>query len=407
MKVLRNSLVLAALMVCGMTQAVPASDKNNDATEIAAFRKQLTDSLSKTNVVTWNIPSELEPNAKMNFYLGVKGDKPENGYPVFLYLHGSGPRANEWATGLKLAKYFNDGPSMYIVPQIPQEGEWYRWWQRSKQWAWERILRIVMSMPEVDKNRIYVFGISEGGYGSQRLASFYGDYWAAAGPMAGGEPLVNAPVENLAHVPLSFLTGDRDFMFYRYLLTKTTGEKLDSMQHIHPNEYVHRVKLLEGYGHSIDYAPTTPWLAKHKRNAQPRHYIWENFEMDGLKRNAFYNLQVLEEESNYRTQYEFTANADNSIDLKVDTVEYITTWKDPRWGISMLFDKKYTPAQHGHVRLFLSDQLVDLGKKVVVRINGKEVFNGKVKGSKKNQKLSQELWADPMRDFKHAVELKW
>lgn len=137
MKVLRNSLVLAALMVCGMTQAVPASDKNNDATEIAAFRKQLTDSLSKANVVTWNIPSELEPNAKMNFYLGVKGDKPENGYPVFLYLHGSGPRANEWATGLKLAKYFNDGPSMYIVPQIPQEGEWYRWWQRSKQWAWE------------------------------------------------------------------------------------------------------------------------------------------------------------------------------------------------------------------------------------------------------------------------------
>jgi predicted esterase len=407
MKVLRNSLVLAALMVCGMTQAVPASDKNNDATEIAAFHKQLTDSLSMANVVTWNIPSELEPNAKMNFYLGVKGDKPENGYPVFLYLHGSGPRANEWATGLKLAKYFNDGPSMYIVPQIPQEGEWYRWWQRSKQWAWERILRIVMSMPEVDKNRIYVFGISEGGYGSQRLASFYGDYWAAAGPMAGGEPLVNAPVENLAHVPLSFLTGDRDFMFYRYLLTKTTGEKLDSMQHIHPNEYVHRVKLLEGYGHSIDYTPTTPWLAKHKRNAQPRHYIWENFEMDGLKRNAFYNLQVLEEESNYRTQYEFTANADNSIDLKVDTVEYITTWKDPRWGISMLFDKKYTPAQHGHVRLFLSDQLVDLGKKVVVRINGKEVFNGKVKGSKKNQKLSQELWADPMRDFKHAVEVKW
>jgi predicted esterase len=407
MKVLRNSLVLAALMVCGMTQAVPASDKNNDATEIAAFRKQLTDSLSMANVVTWNIPSELEPNAKMNFYLGVKGDKPENGYPVFLYLHGSGPRANEWATGLKLAKYFNDGPSMYIVPQIPQEGEWYRWWQRSKQWAWERILRIVMSMPEVDKNRIYVFGISEGGYGSQRLASFYGDYWAAAGPMAGGEPLVNAPVENLAHVPLSFLTGDRDFMFYRYLLTKTTGEKLDSMQHIHPNEYVHRVKLLEGYGHSIDYTPTTPWLAKHKRNAQPRHYIWENFEMDGLKRNAFYNLQVLEEESNYRTQYEFTANADNSIDLKVDTVEYITTWKDPRWGISMLFDKKYTPAQHGHVRLFLSDQLVDLGKKVVIRINGKVAFNGKVKGSKKNQKLSQELWADPMRDFKHAVEVKW
>ena len=403
MKIKNLLLAVSAFIVCGNTFA----DKTEDTNDVKAFRELLTDSLSKANVTTWTLPDSLEPNAKMNFYLGVKGDMPKDGYPVFLYLHGSGPRANEWATGLKLAKHFNDGPSMYIVPQIPQEGEWYRWWQRSKQWTWEKVLRIILSMPEVDKNRIYVFGISEGGYGSQRLASFYADYWAAAGPMAGGEPLINAPVENLAHVPLSFLTGDRDFMFYRHLLTKTTGEKLDSMQRIHPNEYVHRVKLLEGYGHSIDYTPTTPWLAQHKRNAQPRHFLWENFEMDGLKRNAFYNLQVLEEEDEFRTKYEFTANADNSIDIKVDAVKYNPTWKDPRWGINMLFSKDFTPAQHGHLRIFLSDQLVDLKKKVTVRINGKEVFNGKVKGSKKNQKLAHELWGDPMRNFKHAVEVKW
>ena len=403
MKIKNLLLAVSAFIICGNTFAEKTEDTNDEK----AFRELLTDSLSKANVTTWTLPDSLEPNAKMNFYLGVKGDMPKDGYPVFLYLHGSGPRANEWATGLKLAKRFEDGPSMYIVPQIPQEGEWYRWWQRSKQWTWEKVLRIILSMPEVDKNRIYVFGISEGGYGSQRLASFYADYWAAAGPMAGGEPLINAPVENLAHVPLSFLTGDRDFMFYRHLLTKTTGEKLDSMQRIHPNEYVHRVKLLEGYGHSIDYTPTTPWLAQHKRNAQPRHFLWENFEMDGLKRNAFYNLQVLEEEDEFRTKYEFTANADNSIDIKVDAVKYNPTWKDPRWGINMLFSKEFTPAQHGHLRIFLSDQLVDLKKKVTVRINGKEVFNGKVKGSKKNQKLAQELWGDPMRNFKHAVEVKW
>lgn len=403
MKIKNLLLAVSALVVCGNICA----DKTEDTNDEKVFRELLKDSLSKANVTTWTLPDSLEPNAKMNFYLGVKGDMPKEGYPVFLYLHGSGPRANEWATGLKLAKHFNDGLSMYIVPQIPQEGEWYRWWQRSKQWTWEKVLRIILSMPEVDKNRIYVFGISEGGYGSQRLASFYADYWAAAGPMAGGEPLINAPVENLAHVPLSFLTGDRDFMFYRHLLTKTTGEKLDSMQRIHPDEYVHRVKLLEGYGHSIDYTPTTPWLAQHKRNAQPRHFLWENFEMDGLKRNAFYNLQVLEEEDEFRTKYEFTANADNSIDIKVDAVKYNPTWKDPRWGINMLFSKDFTPAQHGHLRIFLSDQLVDLKKKVTVRINGKEVFNGKVKGSKKNQKLAHELWGDPMRNFKHAVEVKW
>ena len=403
MKIKILLLALSALMTCGTVLA----DNDKEAQDVAEFRKLLTDSLSKANVTTWTLPDSLEPNAKMNFYLGVKGDMPKDGYPVFLYLHGSGPREHEWANGLRLAKRFQDGPSMYIVPQIPQEGAWYRWWQRSKQWTWERILRILMSMPEVDKNRIYVFGISEGGYGSQRLASFYADYWAAAGPMAGGEPLINAPVENLAHVPLSFLTGDKDFMFYRHLLTKTTGEKLDSMQRLFPNEYKHRVELIPDKGHSIDYTPTTPWLAQHKRNAQPRHFIWENLEMDGLKRNAFYNLQVLEETDAYRTRYEFTANADNSIDIKVDGVKYNATWKDPHWGIDMLFSKDLTPAQHGHLRVFLSDRLVDLKKKVTVRINGKQVFCGKVKSSKKTRKLSQELWGDPMRDFKHAVEVNW
>ena len=403
MKIKTLLLVFSALMTCGTILA----GNNEETHEVADFRKLLTESLSRANITTWALPDSLEPNARMNFYLGAKGEKPKDGYPVFIYLHGSGPRENEWATGLRLARMFQDGPSMYIVPQIPQEGEWYRWWQRSKQWAWEKILRILLSMPEVDKNRIYVFGISEGGYGSQRLASFYADYWAAAGPMAGGEPLLNAPVVNIGNVPFSFLTGDKDYMFYRHLLTKTTGEKLDSMQRIYPNEYKHRVELIPDKGHSIDYTPTTPWLAQHKRNAQPRHFIWENLEMDGLKRNAFYNLQVLKEDNAFRTQYEFTANADNSIDLKVDAVKYNTTWKDPRWGIDMLFSKDLTPAQHGHLRVFLSDQIVDLSQKVTIRINGKQVFNGKVKASKKALKLSQKLWGDPMRDFQHAVEVEW
>ena len=233
MKIKSFILGLLAMSLCGNIYA----NDNAEQKELDAFRKQLTEALSKENVTTWSIPADLEPNAKMNFYLGTKGEKPENGYPVFLYLHGSGPRSAEWSTGLRLAQHFQDGPSMYIVPQIPQEGEWYRWWQRSKQWAWERILRILLSMPEVDKSRIYVFGISEGGYGSQRLASYYADFFAAAGPMAGGEPLINAPVENIGNIGFSFLTGDKDLMFYRNLLTHTTGEKLDSMQVLFPNEY--------------------------------------------------------------------------------------------------------------------------------------------------------------------------
>ena len=132
----------------------------------------------------------------MPYYYGVKGSTAGK-LPLFLYLHGSGPKEQEWATGLILGNRFQDGPSLYFIPQIPNEGDYYRWWQVAKQFAWEKLIRQALVEGNVDANRLYVFGISEGGYGSQRLASFYADYWAAAGPMAGGEPLKNAPCRKL------------------------------------------------------------------------------------------------------------------------------------------------------------------------------------------------------------------
>ena len=168
--------------------------KANDAFE----EEKLTPvrSINLADSGEWHIPAPLESDAVMKYYWGSKGEKPEKGYPLFLYLHGSGDPDREWSNGLYFAKTFADSSSVYFVPRIPRTGEYYRWWQKGKQYAWEKLLRQTLANDEIDPDRIYFFGISEGGYGSQRLASFYADYLAAAGPMAGGEPLANAPAEN-------------------------------------------------------------------------------------------------------------------------------------------------------------------------------------------------------------------
>ena len=371
-------------------------------------RSLMLDSLSKAHSCSVEIPAELEPDATMNFYLGVKGEKPEGGYPVIIYLHGSGPRQAEWAAGLRLALSFDDAPSMYVIPQIPNEGGWYRWWQRGKQWVWSRLLNQLLSMDEVDPRRIYIIGISEGGYGSQRLASFLADYLAGAGPMAGGEPLKNAPVENLGHTAFSFQTGELDNMFGRNMLTRETSARLDSMQRIYPDEYPHRVVIQSGRGHGIDYSPTTPWLMTHTREAQPHHFVWENMEMDGIKRNAFYNIEVIEESSGEdRTLYEFSIGRKNRIDLNVNTVRYTTAWRDPRWGIEMLFDKSLSPAEHGQLRIYLSDQLIDTEAPVTLRINGKRVFHSRAKACEDCANRAWSLWHDPLRRFDRSIEVSW
>lgn len=355
------------------------------------------------------LPDSLEPHARMDFFWGKKGNAEKGaGFPVFLYLHGSGPRDAEWSTGLKLAEMFADAPSLYFIPRIPNEEGYYRWWQRSKQWAWSWLLRQVFLSEEVDARRLYVFGISEGGYGSQRLASFYADYWAAAGPMAGGEPLKNAPAENCAHMGFSFLTGADDTGFYRNELTSLTAMAFDSLQQAHPGMYAHRIELIPGRGHGIDYRPTTPWLKSFVRNPWPHEFVWEDFEMDGWHRSGFYNLLVERRPcDSLRTRYEVKVTDNNTVDIQVYNVRYQTVRKDSVWGIELQFSKRFSPASGGAFTLFLNEHLVDLSKKVEIRVNGQKVFRGRLRCSEGNMARSLSAFYDPERIFPAAVTVSY
>ena len=354
----------------------------------------------------WHLPEALESNAIMPYYFIKKGDMPSDGYPLFLYMHGSGDKEREWETGFQLCSLFEDSPSLHFVPQIPNAyGELYRWAIQSKQWAWEKLLRLAFVSGNVDANKIYFFGISEGGYGSQRLASFYADYLAGAGPMAGGEPLKNAPMENLANIAFSLRTGERDYGFARNYMTYTAAMTIDSLRKAHPENYNFFIELMPGMGHGIDYTPTTPWLRKFERNPHPTYFYWEDYDMYGRHRTGFYNLKVNEtsrENDEQRTCYEVHI-ADNVITMSVNNVEYTTV--EEIYGIPMTFSKKYTLATKGSITLYLNETLFDLSKPVKVIVNEKEAFNGVVKPTLKAMVESCVEYFDPERLFPASVDV--
>lgn len=367
--------------------------------------------LSKENVGIWTLPEHLEKDAMMPFYWGTnhKNDKAEpalSKYPLFLYLHGSGDKNREWATGYELCKNHFYSPAIYMVPQIPNGyGELYRWATPAKQWAWEKFLRLALVNDTIDANRIYFFGISEGGYGSQRLASFYADYLAGAGPMAGGEPIKNAPMENVSNIAFSLRTGEKDYGFGRNLMTQTAHRIADSLQALHPTLYNHYIELIPERGHGIDYTPTTPWLAKHTRNPHPQYFHWENYEMYGRARTAFYNIKVNQDSKDnpeQRTCYEMRIDG-NTIHLTVKNVTYKCTFASS--GIEFLFAKEYTEATHGHLTLYLNHHLVNLQKRVKIIVNGTTVYNNKVRPTLQNMVQSCALFYDPERLFPCAVDI--
>ena len=367
--------------------------------------------LQKGVKASWNLPEALEKNAVMPYYYGVKGNAAGK-LPLFLYLHGSGPKEHEWATGLILGNRFQDGPSLYFIPQIPNEGDYYRWWQVAKQFAWEKLIRQALVEGNVDANRFYVFGISEGGYGSQRLASFYADYWAAAGPMAGGEPLKNAPVENCANIGFSFLTGADDTGFYRNILTYYTQIAFDSAQLARPLNadkrplFVHRINLLPGMQHHIKYDLTTPWLKNFVRNPYPKTVLWEDYDMDGRHRSGFYNLQVLTSPSKDRTYYDMNIH-NNVVKINIKEVKYTAVERDKHWGIEMRFNRNYTNAKGGRLRIYLNSELIDMNKPVTVIVNGKELYRKNVKANLQDMINSCTEYFDPYRVFPASIEINY
>lgn len=360
----------------------------------------------------WVLPDEFDGGnrypAVLPFYWGYKGAKPNEGFPLFVYMHGSGAKDQEWTTGLQLASSFQDGPSLYFIPQIPNEGRLYRWWQSSKQFAWERLFRLSLASGEVDPHRIYIFGISEGAYGSQRLASYYADYLAGAGPMAGGEPLPNAPVENCEHIAFSLRTGANDLDFYRKQFTQKAKEAFDKLEQMHPGKFKHRIEIIPGRGHGIDYFPTTPWLRQYARTAQPKTVHWEDYPVDNQYRKGFYNLEPLKRPTNQkeRCYYEEEIKG-QTIDLRIRIPEYHTTEATEMWSLPLSFTRSYTEATGGKIRLYLSRQLVNLDQEVTVRLNGKEVYRGVLQPNYSALASSCALFGDPLRLFSAMLELSY
>ena len=217
----------------------------------------------------------------------------------------------------------------------------------------------------------------------------------------------NAPAENCRHIGFSLLTGARDNGFYRNQLTNVTRMAFDSLRTACPDGYRHRIELIPGRGHSIDYRPTTPWLASFVRNPHPKVFTWEDFEMDGLHRAGFYNIKVDRRPcDSLRTRYDMRIEG-NVIDLTISDVHYQTTVTDPMWGIELLFAKTYTPTTGGSLTLFLDEDMVDLSKKVTVNVNGRRVFRGRVRPDVGSMMQSVATFYDRERIFPASVCIRY
>jgi predicted peptidase len=152
-------------------------------------------------------------------------------YPVVLFLHGAGGRgkdnkgqildgkgncASKWA----LAEYQAKFPCYIVAPQVPEGKQWVAVpWGDLKhtipaeptdelRMAKEVLDGMVDKDPAVDGARVYVTGLSMGGFGAWDIVARHPDFFAAAVPVCGGAD--EATAAKLKHVPIWIFHGEKD-----------------------------------------------------------------------------------------------------------------------------------------------------------------------------------------------------
>lgn len=183
------------------------------------------------------VQTPVKSSLKYNYlvYLPSSYERRQKPYPLLLFLHGAGERG----TNLNLVKthgppkivesptsmqslFGNDEfPFILISPQCPSG-----WW-------WENVplhdlMNEVLKNHDVDPSRIYLTGLSMGGFGIWSYASEYPEQVAAVLPIAGGsgdgtvfwniirtytshlEDLKPANPETLVGIPIWSFHGDSD-----------------------------------------------------------------------------------------------------------------------------------------------------------------------------------------------------
>jgi predicted esterase len=303
----------------------------------------------------------------MPYVMLVKGEKPAAGWPLFIALHGgggndkaAGPHAwdvntREWQAQMSLFERVYEPAGIYFIPRMADDRKG-RWYLDHNQSAFEEVIRDSLLFRDVDPNRVYLLGISEGGYGAIRFAGNRPDRFAATNGMAAAEPLDTSPPENMRNVGLRIDIGEKDTMFDRVGLARRMGEKLAELKKDDPDGYDFLVNVQADRGHGIDYAEGPKWIAERVRDPWPKRVVWTVRPFD--KSVALQNYWLALPERPARMPLFLTAEIkDNTIAITAETES----------------DDKQSrvPATEGTLLVRLNDNLVDLDKPVTLTVNGK------------------------------------
>lgn len=146
--------------------------------------------------------------------------------PLFIFLHGSGERGTDNRKQLAHLEFLFPSEdslkvhsALYIIPQCPEEKRWVECdWDAAEHttpetpsiamFALYELMDSLLATGRYDSKRIYIIGLSMGGFGVWDMLARTPEKIAAAVPICGGADDAKASV--MVSVPIHAFHGDKD-----------------------------------------------------------------------------------------------------------------------------------------------------------------------------------------------------
>src|SRR5271169_5845328 len=150
---------------------------------------------------------EIKVKATLDYLLFLPQgyEQSKKKWPLMLFLHGSGESGHDLAKVKahgppKIVETKPDFPFILVSPQSPGRG-----WNPE---VLDALLDDVIRTYRVDKDRVYLTGLSMGGFGTWELAAAHPEQFAAIAPICGGGNRGDA--KKLARLPIWVFHGAKD-----------------------------------------------------------------------------------------------------------------------------------------------------------------------------------------------------
>jgi predicted peptidase len=149
-------------------------------------------------------------NSKFWLYLPKRYEKIEKGIPLIIFLHGSSKRGSDLERVKEngIPPLLDARPDWDFAVASPQAGYKYRWQRCWRPDDIKLLLEHLLASYRIDSSRVYITGLSMGGYGTWACAAAHPQLFAAAIPICGGGDVDWA--HQYGQLPIWAFHGDAD-----------------------------------------------------------------------------------------------------------------------------------------------------------------------------------------------------